>query len=344
MVIFYNFLRKNIISCVKKYTEDLKKQVRQFRRSRMSFGDIATSCDVSKSVVQYIIQTDGRMKKKAGRKQILNKHDKRNIKTELDNSFKANKKCSVNDLAKTLNLKASKSTVWRCLKDISYNYKNIPRKFQLTPNMRQKRVNMAKQFLIDRVDWQNVCFSDEKHFTLNGIDAYYCWTYKGSSPRRIKNVIRSSGLTVWAMILPNGLLSYEIVRGNMNSCKYIEIIKKAVKILNLTFPGQFIFQQDNCPFHVSKFSKNYFLENEIKLLDWPPYSPDLNVIENIWSVLSTSVYSGSQIKNLNELEHRIEIGIQLFNETQKIISDNLYKSIPSRLISVITKRGERLKY
>ena len=30
---------------------------------------------------------------------------------------------------------------------------------------------------------------------------------------------------------------------------------------------------------------------EIPLLEWPPYSPDLNIIENLWGIVSKRVYS-----------------------------------------------------
>lgn len=43
------------------------------------------------------------------------------------------------------------------------------------------------------------------------------------------------------------------------------------------------FMQDNAPLHTAKIIKNRFHEHGIPLVDWPPYSPDLNPIEHAWA-------------------------------------------------------------
>ena len=39
---------------------------------------------------------------------------------------------------------------------------------------------------------------------------------------------------------------------------------------------------DNHPAHKSMNSLLFYKEHKIKVIDFPPYSPDLNPIENIW--------------------------------------------------------------
>jgi hypothetical protein len=61
-------------------------------------------------------------------------------------------------------------------------------------------------------------------------------------------------------------------------------------VIDLTnLPENFIFQQDNAPVHVACTSKDYFEWKEIPLMTWPPYLPDLNIIENLWGIDSNKV-------------------------------------------------------
>jgi transposase len=42
-----------------------------------------------------------------------------------------------------------------------------------------------------------------------------------------------------------------------------------------------MFMQDNAKIHKAKKTIEWFENNGIVLLDWPPYLPDLNPIENL---------------------------------------------------------------
>ncbi len=43
-----------------------------------------------------------------------------------------------------------------------------------------------------------------------------------------------------------------------------------------------VFIQDNASLHTTQKVKHFFAEQKVRYTDWPPYSPDLNPIENTW--------------------------------------------------------------
>jgi transposase len=48
--------------------------------------------------------------------------------------------------------------------------------------------------------------------------------------------------------------------------------------------------QDNAPVHTARIIKALLEELGINIMVWPPYSPDLNPIENLWAIMKVKIY------------------------------------------------------
>ncbi|KAA8499803.1 Transposable element Tc3 transposase [Porphyridium purpureum] len=55
-----------------------------------------------------------------------------------------------------------------------------------------------------------------------------------------------------------------------------------------------VFLQDIALVYKSRLAKNFMNDKNVELRDWPAYSPDLNVIENMWEIPAPKVYVGAR--------------------------------------------------
>ena len=102
---------------------------------------------------------------------------------------------------------------------------------------------------------------------------------------------------VWGCVAGQGMGRLHQIDGIMCSTNYVEILKKSylrtLKDYDLKHsrPERVLFQQDNDPKHTSKVTKDFFAKRRIKVLDWVPSSPDMNIIKHVWDQLDHLVQS-----------------------------------------------------
>ena len=103
--------------------------------------------------------------------------------------------------------------------------------------------------------------------------------------------------------------------------------------------NNFIFQQNNDPKHKTK--KNYFFKsNKIKLLEWPPQSPDINPIENLWVYLNENVNE----TNVTDKISYYTVLQKTWNKIDPEYLKKLIKSVPRRLEALLKAKGRHTKY
>lgn len=153
-------------------------------------------------------------------------------------------------------------------------------------------------------------------------------------------------IKMWGCLNRNGLGEYEIIEGNLNGNKYRNILSEKLLLSanKMDIEEDYILLQDNDPKHTCRIVKEFLREKEINaFLDYPPCSPDLNPIENVWHNLKIEV-GKRKAKNLEELRNNVKEAWTQMDLTKKIYFCNLVDSMPERLEAVIKAKGFHTNY
>ena len=141
---------------------------------------------------------------------------------------------------------------------------------------------------------------------------------------------------VWGAISKKSFYMKIIERGTIDSAKYCQIVGAFIPYATAFFPGGWILEQNGVTPHTSRQTKDFFAQNSVPFLQWPPNYPDNNPVENVWTLLKSSVEKKNP-KTKDEL-------IQYVQESQHVISlavrKNLTGSIPTRLAQCLEIEGK----
>ena len=73
------------------------------------------------------------------------------------------------------------------------------------------------------------------------------------------------------------------------------------------------YQHDNAPCHKSQLTQSNLQRRRIPVIEWPPYSPDLNLIEHVWVLMKSHIqvtYLRSSYENHTISRHDLRALIQ----------------------------------
>ena len=112
-----------------------------------------------------------------------------------------------------------------------------------------------------------------------------------------------------------------------------------VPIIKLNYRSNFKFQEDNCSVHKAKSVKSFMNLSNIRVLDWPSKSPDLNIVEDVWRMISNKDYDGPQFRNNKDLILKINTVILELCDSKREILQELYTQIRKRLCKVLQSKG-----
>ncbi|KAG1536131.1 hypothetical protein G6F49_013039 [Rhizopus delemar] len=339
-------------------TEDRKNTIEFYLRQGFSYHKIAKLVKVSSSTVHKIRLELGLPARidKGGRPKALTKREQQHLVRAVTVDGLENAVQAQQSLEQNLGKSVSVDTVRRALRDAGLVSFVRPKKPLINERNRKRRLQWARQHIDWTVnDWMNVIWSDETKINRFGSDGKsYAWKVPGQPLKKhhVRETVKHGGgsIMVWSCISWYGPGYIVDVGKNMTKDAYLEVLQDDL-MKSLAWymeesgnpTNQFIFMQDNDPKHTAKVVSKWLNEQDFHVMKWPPQSPDLNPIENMWKLLKRRLFRSYDCPPCGIHELWDCIGHTWYQitaeECQKFI-----KSMPDRCSAVIEANGFYIGY
>ncbi|UYV78490.1 hypothetical protein LAZ67_16001724, partial [Cordylochernes scorpioides] len=212
------------------------------------------------------------------------------------------------------------------------------RRLPLTPPNRRQRLKWCRARSTWMTEWHRVVFSDESRFCLSSDSRRVrVWRRRGerSNPAAIveRPTVRQRGIMVWGAIAYDSRSPLLRIRGTMTAQRYVDDVLRPVTLPYLQGVPNALYQQDNARPHTARISQQAL--QDVQMLPWPPYSPDLSPIEHVWDIIGRRLHALPQPRSEDELWQMVE------REWRAIPQDairTLIDSLPRRVAACIAVR------
>lgn len=276
-------------------------------------------------------------------KAILLREDRRLVRKSVENP----KLTAPEVLSEVALGSISVRTVQRRLTEAGLHGRVAAKKPFISKKNITKRLEFARRHLNwTEEDWAKVLWTDESKFNLchsDGIRYVRRPVNKRYDPRYTIGTVKfgGGGIMVWGGFSKHGLGPLHRIEGIMDAIKYRNILTEVMLPYSREhMPADWVFQQDNDPKHTAKIIKKWFEDNQLRVLDWPAQSPDLNPIENLWGEVERKLI-GKKFKRPDDLWEAVQAA--WYNVPQERVN-KLIESMPRRCKAVIDAKGSATKY
>jgi molybdenum-dependent DNA-binding transcriptional regulator ModE len=238
---------------------------------------------------------------------------------------------------------------------------------QLTAATKQKRLAFAQRNR--NRDWRSVMFTDRKKFLFlhPGAKVRPCQWVRQGQRREAAAVNRPMAFNVYMGVTVRGVTAVHAVAGtsgrqhqhtnkkgqparDITAGEYREVLTSTLLPGGQARLGQWglsawVLQQDNDPTHrgaadiIEGYNRSH--GTSISLLpNWPPHSPDLSPIENVWGMVQQRV-NALGCQDFQSFQRAV---IQELKGVSKAVLGRLYASMPKRLALVEQRGGDKCGY
>jgi hypothetical protein len=247
------------------------------------------------------------------------------------------------EIKNTFAIDISERTVDRARHDLKFDYLTPILTVQLTAAAKAKRIQFCEYHIHNNSHFRTTIFSDESKFQL-GPNMMKMWRRPGEEGEDVRapQTTHHPSLMVWGGVGWNFKTEIVFLEETIDANVYISQIIDCSNLkedADRAFGENWELMQDNAPPHIARYTITELTMRGIKLLErWPPYSPDLNIIEVVWAVMKRRV-STRNPKTLEELQEIIQ---EVWNNLSYTTINSLVNSMQSRLQKIIRNQGETI--
>ncbi len=110
-----------------------------------------------------------------------------------------------------------------------------------------------------------------------------------------------------------------------------------------------VFMHDNASIHSAHIVRDWFIEQGIFLMRWPPYSPDLNPIENLWAILKAEIIRAHpELVLMGDNQAAMDFLIECAKEAWEVrgeqLLNKLAEGMQKRVDAVLKAKGWYIGY
>ncbi|KAJ5502615.1 hypothetical protein N7463_001086 [Penicillium fimorum] len=313
---------------------------------------------ISISTIRYTIKKEherraGVSKPRSGRPRKLDTTDK----VRLLDAISENPRITHEDLLAEVSHKVKIDSIRRLLNTENLRKWRCSWRPYLTEEHALKRLRWATRYRhFTKEDWARVFWSDECTVE-RGIGIRREWTFvrpkdqpkEGQCqglPHRGKQVKQMFWAAFSRATRRTGLIPLfgnpEAERTGITGLVIEELYRRILPTL-ISNEGA-IFQHDNAPTHTAYVVRNALSEMNIEVMEWPPHSPDLNPIENLWALLKVKIYElRPDLLHMGNNDTTKEILVataqQAWDELELRHLEHLSETMPHRVEAIIESQG-----
>ncbi len=210
----------------------------------------------------------------------------------------------------------------------------------------------------NRIKWANahirwrlalcrgILFMDESRFPLYRADDRQCVWRRVSERFAGVNIVDrvahgGGGVLVWANVCYGQWTQMHFTDGILNAQRYRDEILRFIVVLFI-HDHHLMLQHDNARPHVARICTQFLEAENIPVLAWPTYSPDMSPIEHVWDALDRYIRQRVPVPaNIQQLRTAIEE--EWTNITQATIY-NLINSMRRRCVALREANGGHTRY